>query len=48
MPLQATRIMKSQRNMSLPKKQNKARVTDPKEIKIRLPDKNSNSHLNEA
>lgn len=48
MTMQAIRIMKRERNMQPPKKQNKALVTELKEKKNKLYDKNSTSHLNEA
>lgn len=46
--MQATWIMKRERNMSPPKKQNKALGTELTGKKNTLYDKNSTSHLNEA
>lgn len=48
MTMQATWIMKRERNMSPPKKQNKALGTELTGKKNTLYDKNSTSHLNEA
>lgn len=46
--VQAAKIMKRERNVPPPKKQNKTLVTELKAKKNKLYDKNSTSHLNEA
>lgn len=48
MAMQATRIMKRERNVSPPKTQNKTLVTELRAKKNKLYDKNSTSHVNEA